>query len=166
MLKPLYIQFTIKQKIMKFNPEELVGKVVSISNLVNKEVTSVTEVNVTVTRHPNKYVPVIFPLIKITKIDGFPCLITYNGDSYEIEYKPKEICLGVYGIKVTLGKGEHGIGGAIQSNLHEKGERKYNLAIDGVEALILAQAISGFDITSAAFLEALESTVNSLANNI
>lgn len=83
------------------------------------------------------------------------------------------IKLPCFGIIVNLtGDG----GGSISSDLHEDPDEKsdydgqckvdaYNTAIDGLESLILACACSGIDIESSAFLEAIESAVQGIANN-
>lgn len=73
------------------------------------------------------------------------------------------INLRVYGIVVTLdGKGS----GSISSDLKEDGHVAYNAAINGVESLILAQACMGCDVTSPAYLEALEVAVEACNNNL
>jgi len=73
------------------------------------------------------------------------------------------IDLMVYGIVVTL----DGMGsGSISSDLNGAGDVAYNAAIDGIESLILAQACMGCDITSPAYLEALEVAVESCNNNL
>ncbi|MCU0703317.1 MAG: hypothetical protein MUF18_04930 [Fimbriiglobus sp.] len=41
----------------------------------------------------------------------------------------------------------------------------YNAAIDGVESLVLAQWAAGVDVTSAAYKESLETTVEALTSN-
>jgi len=41
----------------------------------------------------------------------------------------------------------------------------FNSAIDGMESLILAAACEGVDIGSAAFLKAIETTLDSIGNN-
>jgi hypothetical protein len=72
-----------------------------------------------------------------------------------------EIKLPSFGIVVTLtGDG----GGAISSDLHEDHEL-YNAGVDGVEALILAHACAGIDITTPAYLEGIETAVDAIANN-
>lgn len=43
--------------------------------------------------------------------------------------------------------------------------RDYNAAIDGIEALILAHGCAGVNITSPAYLEAIETAVDAVANN-
>lgn len=77
------------------------------------------------------------------------------------------INLRVYGIVVTLdGRGS----GSISSDLKEAGGMKdnvaYNAAISGIESLILAQACMGCDVTSPAYLEALEVAVEACSNNL
>ena len=58
-------------------------------------------------------------------------------------------------------------GGKITSELHEKGEgRALKAAIDTLEAFILACAVAGINIESPAFLEAVETTVDGITNNL
>lgn len=77
----------------------------------------------------------------------------------------KTIETDCFGITVTLdGKG----GGAITSNMHEKEEtdlsaQLYNAAVDGLEAMILAQACAGVDIESPAYLDGIETAVQKIA---
>jgi len=74
--------------------------------------------------------------------------------------------LPCYGIKVTL-TGDRG--GSISSDLKEadtEENRDYNAAIDGIEAMILAHAIAGIDITTPAYVEGIETAVEAVGNNI
>ena len=60
-------------------------------------------------------------------------------------------------------------GGSIQSDLHEieaTGTTRFNAAMDGIESLILAHACAGIDVTTPAYLEGIETAVQSCANNI
>ena len=82
--------------------------------------------------------------------------------------------LPCFGIKVYLEK--DGGGGSIETALHENPTdnspeeiescAEYNMAMDGIESLILALAIAGVDITTPAFLEGIESAVQGCASNI
>ena len=42
----------------------------------------------------------------------------------------------------------------------------YNAAIDGIESLILAQACAGIDVQSDAYLEALDTAIDAISNNL
>lgn len=74
-----------------------------------------------------------------------------------------------FGIVVTL----EGKGGTITSDLHELGDEPgmdtdprdvlYGAAIDGLEAMVLAQAVAGVDITDPAYLSGIESAVQAIA---
>lgn len=85
--------------------------------------------------------------------------------------KTKRITLPSHGIVVVLSYNEEGEidGSALTSDL--KGEdndedQDYNLAIDGIESLILAHACAGIDIESPAYLEGIETAVEAAANNL
>ena len=73
-----------------------------------------------------------------------------------------------FGIVVTLdGEG----GGAITSELHDTdGDDEtvpyYNAAMDGIEAVVLAHAVAGVDITSPAYYDGIETAVQACATNI
>lgn len=73
---------------------------------------------------------------------------------------------GCYGIEVTID--ENGAG-SITSELHDKAvstpmAQLFNAAMDAVESMVLAHACAGVDITSPAYLEGLESAVDTMAN--
>jgi len=59
--------------------------------------------------------------------------------------------------------------GAIVSDLKSPGktavDRRYNAAVDGLESLILAQACAGVDVKSPAYLEGIETAVETIANH-
>lgn len=86
----------------------------------------------------------------------------------------KTIKLPCFDIVVTLnekfaGRTKSGItskSGTITSSLHDSKGVKYNTAIDTLEAFILACACAGIDIESFAFLEAIETTVDGILNNV
>lgn len=70
----------------------------------------------------------------------------------------KTITLSCFDIVVTL----TGEGGTITSSLREEdseGNELFNVAMDGIEALILAHACAGVDITTPAYLEGIETAV-------
>ena len=72
---------------------------------------------------------------------------------------------GCYGIVVDHDKDR--TGGSVVSDLHEKGEGEVlKAAIDTLEAFVLAAALAGIDITTSAFLEAIEVTVDGINNNL
>jgi hypothetical protein len=76
----------------------------------------------------------------------------------------KVLNLPIHGIVVTLdGVG----GGSIVSNLKDGdpldyGEDEYMGSVDAIEGLILAHACAGIDVTSAAYLEGVETVVQKL----
>jgi hypothetical protein len=72
-----------------------------------------------------------------------------------------------FGIVVTL-TGEKLPGGTITSELHDTEETGrdadlYNAAVDGLEAMILAQACAGVDITDPKYLEGIENAAQQIA---
>jgi hypothetical protein len=81
----------------------------------------------------------------------------------------KEINLPKYGIQVTLDADDSG---TITSDLHVEVGRNlvadelYNSAMDGIESLILACACAGIDIEDERFIEAITTSVESVANNL
>lgn len=86
----------------------------------------------------------------------------------------KIIKLPCYDIKVTLDGTMVGFG-KIESSLGNHKEpfnsmdidgAEYNGAIDAIESLILAHAVSGIDIESPAYIEGIEVAVEACANNI
>ena len=90
----------------------------------------------------------------------------------------RTITLPCYGITVTLGEPDPDwnrpgafLGGSITSeDLHETEDGPeadcYNAAIDAVESFILAAANAGIDITTLALIEAIETTVDAITNNL
>jgi hypothetical protein len=78
----------------------------------------------------------------------------------------KTIKLPSYGITVVFDP-EVGSGTITSEGLHEKGEgRVLKAAIDTLEAFVLAAACAGIDIKSPKFLEAIETTVDGIFNNV
>jgi hypothetical protein len=85
----------------------------------------------------------------------------------------RQIHLPCYGITVHLDR-ECSAGsparGTITSQLREPGRgtlvRAFNAAIDGLEALILAHACAGVDITSPAYIESIEAAVDAIGNHL
>ena len=79
------------------------------------------------------------------------------------------IRLPVYDMVIT----RHGEGGTITSNLHDKGEPgdyddnidKVNAVIDGVEALVLAHACAGIDVTDPKYVQGIVVAVDGAMNN-
>ena len=57
--------------------------------------------------------------------------------------------------------------GRISSNLKSDDENdiEYNSAIDGIESLILACAVSVIDITDSKFVQSIETAVDACSNN-
>ena len=76
----------------------------------------------------------------------------------------KIIELPIYGIKICL----TGDCGVLESNLHEPdGTDTFNAAMDAIEAFVVALAHTRqYDLTSPAFLEALETAVDACANKM
>lgn len=77
----------------------------------------------------------------------------------------KTLKTNCFGIVVTLdGKN----GGTIQSDMHDteetnKDAQLYNAAMDGLEAMVLAHAVAGVDITDPKYLEGIETAVQTCA---
>ena len=76
--------------------------------------------------------------------------------------------LPIYGIVVKL---PNSGGGSIESDLHRdddafsaRDERRYNSAIDGLEALILAHACAGIDIEDPKYIKGIETALDAIAN--
>jgi len=83
--------------------------------------------------------------------------------------KIKVIELGIEGIVVHLGTDKNDrTGGQIRSEMHVGGaqeDAEYNAAIDGIEAMILAHACAGVDITTDGYKEGIKVAVEGCANN-
>jgi hypothetical protein len=84
---------------------------------------------------------------------------------------PAVISPGCFGITIHLDReptAGQPAGGTIQSDLQETGQDKptpeYNAAVDGLEALILAHACTGIDLTAPAYVEGIEVAVDAIAN--
>jgi hypothetical protein len=77
--------------------------------------------------------------------------------------------LPLFGMRVNVTTTQVGYPGCgtITSNLHttEDEDDEYNSAIDGIEALILAHAVEGIDITAPAYVQGIQSAVDAAANN-
>lgn len=56
-------------------------------------------------------------------------------------------------------------GVAYESEEDQEGRKLFNAAVDGMEALILGAASAGVDISSAAFVEGIETAYSALGNN-
>jgi hypothetical protein len=54
--------------------------------------------------------------------------------------------------------------GADDEHARDDGRIAYNAAIDGIEALILSAAVAGTDISTPAFIEAVETAVDVVSN--
>jgi hypothetical protein len=78
------------------------------------------------------------------------------------------IKLPCYGIVIEYENG----GGSITSELHDfdkddmERDELYDTAMDAVESMVLAHAIAGIDVSSPAYIEGIETAVESCANNI
>lgn len=82
------------------------------------------------------------------------------------------ILLPIGGIEITLfyenddnGK-RRPIGGNIKSDLKVGGEDEYNIAIDAIESLVLAQAVAEIDVLTPEYIQSLETTIDAITNNI
>jgi hypothetical protein len=86
----------------------------------------------------------------------------------------KEIKLPCCGIVVMLD--EDGKGGTITSDLHDEAPEEgasrevqwnpeYHAAMDALESLVLAHAVAGIDITTAAYLEGIETAEAAIGNH-
>ena len=74
------------------------------------------------------------------------------------------ITLPVFNILVIITA--DGGGGSIMSDLKEEDDdaMEYNAAIDGIESMILANACAGIDIESPAYIDGIETAVQSCGN--
>ena len=81
----------------------------------------------------------------------------------------KHFKLGIFGIVASVGFNGAGKGesGSITSNLHEEGDdvELFNAAMDGIESLVLAHAVSGVNVCSEEYVESVKSAVEACANN-
>ena len=88
----------------------------------------------------------------------------------EVGTSDKIIKLPVHQCIITLsdpdGKGRYE-GGSIATDWKTTAAEDvdYNLAIDGIEALVLAHAIAGVDVESPAYLEGIETALDGAVNN-
>jgi hypothetical protein len=88
----------------------------------------------------------------------------------EAANEPLRIEVGGPGIVVTLGPARHETpgayeGGAIESELHEPDESsEMKAALDTLEALVLAHAVAGVDVASPAYVEGVETVVDTITN--
>jgi hypothetical protein len=85
----------------------------------------------------------------------------------------RQIHLPCSGITVHLDRGcspDSWAEGSITSQLKEPGRgtlvRRFNAAIDGLEALILAHACAGVDIASPAYVEGIETAVDAIGKHL
>lgn len=82
------------------------------------------------------------------------------------------IKLPVFGISLKLYTDDEGeTRGSITSDLHKREydvvlDTDYNVGVDALESFILACACAGMDICSGQFIQAIETTVESLSNNL
>ena len=91
-----------------------------------------------------------------------------------------KIELPCYGIVIELGPEDPERPGAYQggnlvnglpreepdSDDDEEDPAEYNAAMDGIESLILANAIAGVAVSSLAYVDGIESAVHACANNL
>lgn len=82
------------------------------------------------------------------------------------------IKLPVFGISLKLHTDDEGeTRGSITSDLHEREndlvlDTDYNVGVDALESFILACACAGVNVESIEFVYAIETTVESLSNNL
>lgn len=78
----------------------------------------------------------------------------------------KQICLPVDGITVTLFEDEDGdLSGTVVSNLHDvESAGPLPAALDAIEAMVLAHACARVDIETPAYLEGLETALETVFN--
>jgi hypothetical protein len=94
-------------------------------------------------------------------------------DDQRLTMRGRQIPLPCFGITVHLdreGSPDSPAEGSITSQLKEPGRgtlvRRFNAAVDGLEALILAHACAGVDIASPAYIEGIETAVDAIGNNL
>ena len=81
-----------------------------------------------------------------------------------------KINLPCFGIEIILGKKDKArpgayLGGEIASNLNNgNDDPELKVAMDAVESLILAHAVAGVDVQSPAFVEGIETAVETCLN--
>jgi hypothetical protein len=70
--------------------------------------------------------------------------------------------------KIVVEMDDERLGGTITSELKDKENEGciFNYAMDGLEAMILAHACAGIDITTPAYLEGIETAVDACANHL
>ncbi len=78
----------------------------------------------------------------------------------------RTIVLKVVNHTLVLNVGAPGCG-AIDTDLHEDGEDHddYNMAIDGLESLILAHACAGVDVEDPRYVEGVGTAIEAIVNN-
>lgn len=98
---------------------------------------------------------------------------TRHPDDQRSTVRGRQIRLPRFGITVHLDRecsADSPAHGSIISQLKEPGRgtlvRRFNAAIDGLEALILAHACAGVDIASPAYIEGIETAVDAIGNNL
>lgn len=69
------------------------------------------------------------------------------------------------GLRVTIEDGVGVIESALKTSEHNESDALYNASIDGVESLILALAMEGYDVRNAKFVQAVKTSVESCVNN-
>lgn len=85
-----------------------------------------------------------------------------------------KITLPIHNIEITLGPPYTEVsaafaGGTISSDLHEntdpQADAPYIAAVNAVESIVLAHAVSGIDVKSPAYLEGIETALDAISNN-
>lgn len=74
--------------------------------------------------------------------------------------KKFEIKLGSDFIRVQVINGN----GSLVSSLQNEEDEEYDIAIEGLERLILAHACAGVDIESPGYVEGIETAIEAIAN--
>jgi hypothetical protein len=96
-------------------------------------------------------------------------MITKTEDSNTTTYEYGSIEEGGDWIRITVDKANPG-GGSIESNLKngltdDEDDEAYSNAVDGMEAVLLALACQGFDLSGEDGSEAIRTTLEALDNN-
>lgn len=111
---------------------------------------------------------------------GWVCIYAETGVSAEpirvgaAAERPLQVRFGGGGVDivVTLGPVRTGTpgaheGGTVESALHEPGELpELKAAIDTLEALVLARAVAGIDVASAAYAEGLDTVIDAIGSQV
>ena len=80
------------------------------------------------------------------------------------------LVLNKIGISVVIDNASHSIhlneGFKREEGYGDSGTQLYNACLDTIESLVMAHAIAGIDVTSPAYQEGLQTTLDALGNNL